>query len=183
MKKIVLDPKESNQKVADKAIFWYNRARHKQYMNDSNYINTIAQTFKVVLEKHNIIVVEITGNVNDVESNVKQAELIIDRIKNIFANIEEQKFHFLVLLTTLGTGAHYPSPQARKLYASMLDDSHIDRIAIVAPNTLIRSIMRFVIYAAARERQGAIRFFRSANAARDWLRGDKKDSEKIIVRP
>lgn len=143
----------------------------------------IAKTFNVELEQHNTIVVEITGNVDDVESNVKQAELIINRVRNIFANIEEQKFSFLVLLGSLGTGAHYPSPQARKLYASVLDDPRVDRIAVVAPNTLLRSIMRFVIYAAAKERQGAIRFFKNATAAREWLRNDKQDSEKIIVRP
>ena len=143
----------------------------------------ILKTFSVTLKSGNVIVVDITGNVDDVESNIKQAELVIDRVRNIFANIEEQKFHFLVLLSSLGTGAHYPSPQARKLYASILDDPRVDQIAVVAPNTLLRSIMRFVIYAAARDRQGSIRFFRNANAAHEWFRGDKKDSEKVIVRP
>jgi hypothetical protein len=133
----------------------------------------LQQTFKIYIGQNDILNLEVNSGVNDVASNIKQAELIKQAIERILAEQKPKKFHCLVDISGLGEKAHYPSPQARQIYASLLDLEQLNKIAVVAPNTLLQSVMRFIIYFSGKQK--VVNFFNTRLEAQNWLKEKEQE--------
>ena len=128
----------------------------------------LQKTFKLWGDNEGTLHLEMLKNVDDVASNVRQAELISQKLVQIFADNENRVFNCLVDMTAIKAGAHYPSPQARQIYASVLDNRQFKKIAIIAPNALLQAIMKFIIYAA--NKKNKVKIFKNNKSAVDWLK-------------
>jgi len=130
--------------------------------NDSE----IRKTFDISFIGDDIIALEFRSNVDDVEANIKQADLIR---KDFLAVLEQRKrpIGCLVNLGPIKKTALYPSPEARDIYAQIMAHPNLGRIAVIAPNVLLRSIMRFVVSASKKR---GISLFKSRAKAIDWLK-------------
>ena len=129
--------------------------------------NGLKKTFRISVDNQEMIQIEFLKGVNDVTANVQQAELIKQNFLQIFQDNQDKKFNCLVDLSPIRIGAHYPSPQARQLYADVVDHPRMAKIAVIAPNVLLRSIMRFVVSASKKR---GISLFKSRAKAIDWLK-------------
>ncbi|MFA6410446.1 MAG: hypothetical protein WCW26_02615 [Candidatus Buchananbacteria bacterium] len=132
----------------------------------------LQNTFKISLN-NDLIKIEMTKGVNNVTDNVKQAELISQGLQEILKNNQNQKFNCLVDLTLLGLSAHYPSPQARQIFAKMLDYEQIKKVAVLVPNSLLQSIMRFIVTISRKKER--IESFHNQSDALKWLAETKTD--------
>ncbi|MDD2807695.1 MAG: hypothetical protein PHW95_04225 [Patescibacteria group bacterium] len=130
----------------------------------------IQKTFKISLEDDNLIVVELLGNVSTAADNVKQAQIINQTFQNIYHNVENSAFKTLIIMSGLGGGAHYPSPQARQIYLDLLRNEKLKKLAIVAPSPLLRAIMKFII--SGRVKDKPLEFFNSRDQAITWLNSE-----------
>lgn len=135
----------------------------------------IQKTFRISLEDDNLIVIELLGNVPTINDNVKQAEMISQTFHNIFSNIEEPTFKVLVILSGLGGSAHYPSPQARQIYVDLLNNEKMVKLAVVAPNPLLRAVMKFIVYDTMKGKD--IKFFDNRDKATKWLMSQNNETE------
>ncbi|MFA5021756.1 MAG: STAS/SEC14 domain-containing protein [Patescibacteria group bacterium] len=126
----------------------------------------LKNTFKISLEDE-IINIKMINGVNDVTSNVKQAELINENLKEILNQNSGKQFNCIFDLTSLGLSAHYPSPQARQIFAKMSDYEQIKKVAVLVPNSLLQSIMRFVVNLTSKKEQ--IESFQNREEAIKWL--------------
>ena len=127
----------------------------------------IKNTFQVFVDNDNLINVVITQGVNDVASNVAQAELIRDDLLNIFKTENDKKFNCLIDLLALGTSAHYPSPQARQIFSQLMENKRLLKIAVLAPSPLLRSIIQFIIILTNKKEK--VEFFENKDTALNWL--------------
>ncbi|NUM25866.1 MAG: STAS/SEC14 domain-containing protein [Candidatus Buchananbacteria bacterium] len=128
----------------------------------------INKTFKIYGDNEGVLYLDFLENVQDVASNVSQAEGINQKLNQIFSDHPEKKFKLLVDLSLVSQSAHYPSPRARAIFAEMAGKEQLERIAVVAPNTLSRAIMGFVIRAANAKKP--IKFFSTRADASAWLK-------------
>lgn len=128
----------------------------------------IQQTFKLFVDNDAILNLEMLGGVNDVASNVRQAELIRDNFFKIFSQNSNQKFNCLISLSGLGPSAHYPSPQSRQIFAQLIEDKQLNKIAVYAPSILLQAIMRFIIYVS--NKKDNMQFFQNKDQALNWLK-------------
>ncbi|MFA6255418.1 MAG: STAS/SEC14 domain-containing protein [Patescibacteria group bacterium] len=128
----------------------------------------IKNTFKITADADEILNFAITGNVNDVAANVRQAELVDAYFQKIFNDNQERKFKCLVDLSPIKATAHYPSPQARQIYAKILNYQQLQKIAIVVPSLLTQAIINFILHAAIK--RGGIKLFKSKTKAIEWLK-------------
>lgn len=128
----------------------------------------IQQTFKLFVDNDAILNLEMLSGVNDVASNVRQAELIRDGALKIFNQNPNQKFDCLICLSGLGPSAHYPSPQSRQIFAQILGDDQINKIAVYAPSILLQAIMRFILYVS--DKKDNMQFFQNKTQALAWLK-------------
>ena len=122
---------------------------------------------KVLAENNGIIYIEINKLVSDVASNIRQAELINEQLLALLAAQPAKKFPVLVNLMPLGAQANFPSPQARRIFASMMDYGQVGKIAVLVSNSLLRSIINFVSYLA---RKKDLELFEDKEKALAWLR-------------
>lgn len=125
----------------------------------------IQQTVNVYKENENLIVVKFISNVETIDDNVKQAEFIQSKFTEILN--ESRKYTCLVDLSKIKTGAHFPSPVAKKIYLEILQKPDIVKFAFVAPNRLLRSVLRYLLRGSSGNTE--VEAFDTANAARDWL--------------
>jgi len=128
----------------------------------------IKKTFKITADADEILNFSITGTVNDVTANVRQAELVDEYFQRIFNDNPERKFKCLVDLSPIKATAHYPSPQARQIYAKILNYQQIKKVAIVVPSLLTQAVMNFVLHAALK--RGGIKLFKNKPKAIEWLK-------------
>jgi len=127
----------------------------------------IQQTFKLFVDNDGILNLEMLSGVNDVVSNVRQAELIRDNFLKIFSQKSDQTFNCLISLGGLGPAAHYPSPQSRQIFAQLIEDKRLKKIAVYAPSILLQAIMRFIIYVS--DKKDNMQFFQNKDQAINWL--------------
>lgn len=128
----------------------------------------IKKTFKITADTDEILNFAITGTVNDVAANVRQAELIDEYFQKIFNDNPERKFKCLVDLSPIKATAHYPSPQARQMYAKMINYQQLQKIAVVVPSLLTQAIINFILHATIK--RGGIKLFKSKIKAIEWLK-------------
>lgn len=128
----------------------------------------LKNTYKIYAESERIINLEIVQGVDTVDDNVRQAELIKQHLQKIFSDNPDKKFKCLVNLGPIRKTAHYPSPQARQIYAEMLDSESVAKIAIVVPSVLAQAIMSFIMHATSKK--GKTKLFKSRPEAIEWLK-------------
>ena len=128
----------------------------------------IKKTFKLTLDEERILYFEITGNVDDVAANVRQAELSTKYLKEILDKNPGQDFKCLVDLSAVSKTAHYPSPQARQIFADTIDNEGLTKIAVIVPRILVKAIMSFVLHATSKK--GKVKLFNTKKEALDWLK-------------
>ena len=136
----------------------------------------LQKTFSVSQEGERLIKLVILRGVSDVTSNIRQAELVSQAM--LAKLTADKKIDCLVDLSALGPSAHYPSPQARQIYSEIVNQPALDKIAVVAPQGILRAIMRFV--AAKMNGKKSIEFFKNQTEALAWLRGEAVNT---IARP
>ncbi|OGY55238.1 MAG: hypothetical protein A2912_03985 [Candidatus Buchananbacteria bacterium RIFCSPLOWO2_01_FULL_40_23b] len=125
----------------------------------------LLKTFSVSKQGEKIIKLVMFQGVTDVATNIRQAELIDQAINNVLIN--DNKFNGLVDLSALGPAAHYPSPKARQIYSDLVNQERLEKIAVIAPQLILRSIMRFI--ATKTMTNKPIKFFKDYNTALNWL--------------
>jgi len=127
----------------------------------------IQKTFQIGGDDQGILYLEFLGNVENVEDNIRQAELIEQHIKKIFRDNPERKFNCLVDLTPVSKNTHYPSPKARQIYARMIDSKEFKKVSIVVPNSLSRAVMNFIVKTT--KKQVRTKLFKNRKEALDWI--------------
>ena len=141
-------------------------------------LEEIKKTFKLYGDNEGILYLELVANVEDVASNITQAEQISQKLKEIFTEHQEHSFKFLVDLSQISQSAHYPSPRARAIFAELTGHAQVQKVAVVAPSLLSRAIMNFIIKATKNHKP--IKFFPDKLQALDWLKhGIIKEDTKI----
>lgn len=114
---------------------------------------------------------EFLENVDTVQANVDQAWLITKKIRQIIES-KDQNSNLLIDLSRLKTSAHYPSPQARKIYADSIDHPKIDKIAVITPSPILKAIISFTLNNATKN-QKYIQSFSDRQTAEEWLEFQK----------
>jgi len=128
----------------------------------------IKKTFRLTVGEEGILYFEITGNVDDVAANVRQAELSTQCLKEALGKNPDQKFKCLVDLSAISKTAHYPSPQARQIFAETIDHKQLIKIAVIVPRILVQAVMNFILYAVNKKRK--VKLFKTKKEALDWLK-------------
>ena len=128
----------------------------------------IEKTFKLYGDNEGTLYLEFWENVQDVASNIAQAELISQKLNNIFAEHETRTFKLLVDLSHISQSAHYPSPRARMIFAETAGHRQIEKVAVIAPSLLTRAVMNFITKASSNKK--SIRFFSDRKPALNWLK-------------
>lgn len=128
----------------------------------------LKKTFEITGDSEGILYFKMTGNVNDVASNIRQAELVAESLEKIFEDNPDRKFKCLADLSPIGKTAHYPSPQARQIYAKILDYPQLEKVALVVPTTLVQAIINFIIHISSKRK--SVKLFKNKKEALEWLR-------------
>jgi hypothetical protein len=129
----------------------------------------LKDTFKVYTDDDGVINLEMLQGVSDVTANVHQAELLKSELQKSLDRHPNQNFDCLVNLLALGNQAHYPSPEARRIFAQMFDNKQINKIAVLISGSLLASIIRFIVSISNKKEK--VEFFETPQQAKKWLKG------------
>jgi stage II sporulation SpoAA-like protein len=134
----------------------------------------LSKTFSLQGDDEGILYLEILDTVNDVGSNVEQAELIAKKFQKIFEEHKQKEFKAIIDLTKISASAHYPSPRARSMFSEMANHHQLKKLAVIAPSMLSRAIMSFVIKPSPSSEK-EINFFKNKSEALEWLKQENEE--------
>lgn len=127
----------------------------------------IQKTYHLIIDEKNIIHLAITGSVTTVADNVEMANSISRQVHQIFDSRQDEIFNCIIDFSAVGKAAHYPSPQARQIFADLISNPRVGKVAVVSPAVLTRAIMRFVVSASIKKSN--IKFFKTVADAFNWF--------------
>lgn len=115
-------------------------------------------TYTIDLEEDNIVHVVMFGDDDD-----ETATRFIDDIKSIFDKEPKQRFNGLIDLTNAGTS----TPRATKIFASILSDKQVNKVALIGAGGIPRAFAELTIKFARKE---LVQFFDTREEALAWLK-------------
>ena len=138
----------------------------------------IRQTYKLFIDKNDILNFELTGSVSTSEDNVLQAQMIKSDVESF---IEEGKtVKVLANLTPEGQDANYPTPVAKEIYIQIIENDKIEKIAFIIKSFLLSSIMRFIM---GSNKMSELKIFKNKEDAIKWLLIEGEENQGFHVEP
>ena len=138
-------------------------------MNNMKSDQELRKTFKVFINKDDILNIAFLKELKDPEDSIRQTELIEEEVLKIFNENSQKRYNILVDLSALNRrGINIPPAKTRKIFTRLSIHKQVAKVAYVGGSILIKTIAGFILQAAGKSEN--MKWFADKEEALKWLK-------------
>jgi len=131
---------------------------------------TLREGFRVFPSPdEHIIYITFFINEQEPDDNIRATELVVSDARRALDNSSAGKCLALVDTVAIGNGVHVVFPDSRKIYADLIADARIKRVAFLGSNDFVASIIGTI--GDLTGYPSKVKWFSDVDKAKAWLEG------------